>query len=615
MSYAAVTVAGVGVASGDAIISASPTWETTGAAPQLTVVLSDRDRRLQDSALLLGAQSPTPLHLGDVITAQYAGTRWVATALDPGSTPTVTFEHWIAARLRGESGPFSSAAGQSGPQVARTLLTLSGRAPWRTVCPEASGRRPPVLDARSVLAERETVAERDVQRAPGFPDGAVLRIGWPAPGHPADREQRRILALAMSIADEERAGPKARLSLWCMLSVESAAKNLRGGEGTSSGVGQVTRETAQAIGIDPRNAERVIREYLRKGFGRYRPDGAIALERKHPSWSAGQIAQACQQSAYPGRYDSVAAQGRAGIKLWGGGSRGPERDSGRSSFQLDQGVTFWEYAGTLASSSGRARFVGQNAGEDALYWIAESELASSRPYVTVTPQDTGAILTPGQLDELRNVEKLSVQLAMPWDRCGEVVGRRISVAGYGVYSGEYVAEKVSAGSDPRWVSVELSKPRNPGKVAASTQGRTSPSRSGTSATAAGSVPERVQRVKTYIDGVTRKRGAYLWGGAGPDRFDCSGFASAVGKVAGIVSGRLTTATFESWGQSGEGEYLTFWVRETGVPERSHMYVTVKERGTLRVAEAGGVRGAPTGWRGPESPARRAGFKPRHAEGW
>jgi hypothetical protein len=208
---------------------------------------------------------------------------------------------------------------------------------------------------------------------------------------------------------------------------------------------------------------------------------------------------------------------------------------------------------------------------------------------------------------------------MPWAAAGQIIGRNIAVADYGIYSGTYLATKVGPGKSGRWCAVELEKPRNPLKKAL---GGTSTDTAGlgagagvTSLTATSSVPEKVQRVKNYIDGVTRKKGLYLWGGAGPDRFDCSGFASAVGKVMGVVSSRLTTGPFSTFGEAGEGQYVTFWVRETGVPTTSHMYVTVKEGGRLRVAEAGGIRGAPTGWRGSESAARRAGFKPRHAKGW
>lgn len=611
-----LTVRGVGVAEGDAVVSMVPTWSVTD-APQLTVTLSDANRRLQDSALLYGGEDDfSRKPLGDVITARYAGTDWVATALEPGRTPVVTLTHAIAAELLATTGPFSAAATMARPKVAESLLTLRGKARWETIIPEADGKKPPILDSTVVTRAISTQAERDKKRGSGFSANASFKIATKT----ANVAQKRILSTALSICDSRKAGPKARLALVEALIVESRCRNIGYGDATSKGVLQVLASTAQSLSLDPMDVEAVIREFLSDGFGKHRPNGAIELERKHPSWSAGQIAQACQQSAHPGRYDAAGSEARAIVKAWssGDGSLDDTLSEARSSFQVGADANFWETSGTLATDVNRWRFIGQNPDGEALYWIAQTVVAQSRPYVVVDRSDTGVILTPGTVDDLRNVEKLSAQIMVPWSQAGFLVGRCVQVAGYGTLDGSYIAVKTTAGKDSRWVAVDLERPRNPLKRSLSQTGSVVDPSSGsgrTSMTSSGSAPEKVQRVKNYIDGVTRKKGSYLWGGAGPDRFDCSGFCSAVGKVAGIVNGRLTTSTFNSWGQAGEGEWLTFWVRETGVPERSHMYATVKENGRLRVAEAGGIKGAFTGWRGAESPSQRAGFKPRHAPGW
>lgn len=622
MADRTLTIKGVGVARGDAVVSMTPSWDTTG-APQLTVVLSDRDRRLQDSALLFGGTPGAKTPLGDLIAAEYAGTQWVATALEPGRTPTVTLEHYIASDRRGRTGPYSSAGTQSPGKVAKALLTLGSKGRWRVVCPEADGQKPPILDAKTVSQQADQQAQRDEQRAPGFPDSASFRIGWPAPGRVANREQKRVLATAMSVADELAAGPLARLALVLALSVESAARRLSYGDSSSTGPLQLLVETARGLGISANDVEAICRIFLKDGFAKYAPKGAIELERAHPDWTAGRIAQTCQGSKFPDRYDSVAPQGRIIVKAWSGSTSTLDASSGgKQSFQIDDGTTFWDASGTLASERNRRRFIGQNGSSEAVYWLAESVLAKARPYVTATPYDLGTILTPGTIDELRNIEKLSCQLQLPWDQAGQVIGRNITVADYGVYNGTYLAVKASAGKDGRWVNVDLEKPRNPLKKAISTATVTGTVAAGagsrTSMTATSAVPKKVQRVKNWIDSYTARKTLYLWGGghggfAGP--YDCSGFGSAVGHVAGIVSTPMATGAFSTWGLAGEGEWLTFWVHETGVDDQSHMYVTVKQPGGLRVAEAGGIRGAYTGWRGPESPARRAGFEPRHAQGW
>jgi hypothetical protein len=75
-----------------------------------------------------------------------------------------------------------------------------------------------------------------------------------------------------------------------------------------------------------RNVEGSARAFLKRGFtGR---GGAIALARGNPGWSAGNVAQAVQGSAYPDRYDEVSGEADRIIRAWGGASSSGASDTG-----------------------------------------------------------------------------------------------------------------------------------------------------------------------------------------------------------------------------------------------------------------------------------------------
>lgn len=602
-----VFIAGVGVADGDEIIKVSPSWSFD--APVLTVTLADRQRRMQYApALAPGGTTP----LGDIITAEHAGTRWLCTSITPGAQPVGTFEHWISATLRGKLGPVTAAANVNRPQFNKSLLSLQGRAKWRTVVTDASGRKPPVLDAKTVSQVREQEAARDAVRAPGFAKDASFKIG----GQAASPAQKRVLATALSVADDEDAPPRAVLALVCALIVESRAQNLSYGDSTSKGPLQLLASTAQGLGVSANDVAAVCRLFLRDGYWKYRPDGAIALSRKHPAWSAGQIAQACQGSAFPDRYDQARGEARAVIAAWSG-SATTEAEPGeeRETFAVGADESYWDHTRTSAEAVYRRRFI---AAGNVVYWEAESTLAKSRPYLTLTPFQTGCILMPGTLDERRNIDKLSASLLLPATACGDAIGRAVAVADYGSLSGTYVVEKAARSTrNDRMIQVDLVRARNPlRKAPGQSAGTASVAGTGsTSVTTTAGVPAKVGKVKAFIDRTTAKKQGYLWGGQGAGPYDCSGFASAVLQSVGLLGARLNTTGLVAWGKPGQGKWLTVWVRETGVDELSHCYVTVTIGGRVRVAEAGGIKGALTGWRGAGSPARRSGFVPRHAEGW
>src|SRR6266540_3019875 len=107
-------------------------------------------------------------------------------------------------------------------------------------------------------------------------------------------EQRRNIALARALS--RGYGPRVRKSLLEAMAVESSFRNLHYGDRDSQGVLQQRPSTGWG---PPGNAETDIRQYL---------DRAGALAQRGFRGTAGQLAQAVQRSAFPGRYDQRAQE-------------------------------------------------------------------------------------------------------------------------------------------------------------------------------------------------------------------------------------------------------------------------------------------------------------------
>lgn len=299
------------------VADAPISWDIES-APSFSLTVPDPRRLL----------TPGPGTLGDAASELIAtvwGRAWrvTETSRDEDSVG-LTLEHRGIAGLRSFTGKFSASADVSRPLFAQQLWKRSraGNPSDVLYCalvnPEASGYVPPPLK------DAATQKKRDVHLAPGFKSGVKFKVK-PGPNYATD-EQKKVLAVALSVADELKAPRNARLALLCALIVESEAKNLTTGDGTSTGTLQVLAKTARAYGVDPMNEEQCVRVFLQHGFTStpQSPNGAINLARKNPSWTPGQIAQACQGSQ-PNVYQTFLPEAKAILAAWTGSSSGDLR--------------------------------------------------------------------------------------------------------------------------------------------------------------------------------------------------------------------------------------------------------------------------------------------------
>lgn len=436
-----------------------------GEAPKLSLVVPDARRLLVASPGLLGDRDAD-------IFAVVGGRRWrVTEVIRDEMSLGLTVEHRGVHAMRQERGPLAAAKGVSRAQFAQMLWRRSrgGRVGGELYVPleipEASGKKPPLLVAQAPVRDRSAQTRRDAEAAPGFKPGVKLKIK----GQVADSAQMAVLRSAMTVCDAENAPLLARQALAAALIVESTARNLTYGHSTSTGPLQLLAATAQALNVSARDVPAVCRLFLRDGFWRQRPKGAIELARLYPGWTLGKIAQECQGSAHPNRYDQVAGEARAIVAAWSG-TAGPAVDDvqeTQSSFKVAEDGNYWETFKALAEDTGRRAY----ATLDRLYWLADSQVMRQRPAVDLYRRAPGVLAGPTwTADANLKVDTATVTLAIPDADAWALSGRTVTISGEGPADGTWLVAKWSRGSQAdRSVQVELERPR-PVKKASSSGG-------------------------------------------------------------------------------------------------------------------------------------------------
>ena len=128
-----------------------------------------------------------------------------------------------------------------------------------------------------------------------------------------------VLLTVKHAADARQVSARVRLATYEAAWVESHANNLHCGDRDSLGVFQQRPSAGWGTPAQILNVTYATNKFL---------DRAVPVAAAHSSWSAGQVAQAVQVSAFPDRYDQSAAKARSLI------SRAATLDSGSSAWPL-----------------------------------------------------------------------------------------------------------------------------------------------------------------------------------------------------------------------------------------------------------------------------------------
>lgn len=191
---------------------------------------------------------------------------------------------------------------------------------------------------------KQNIAEVEEDEAEA--KGLSTSDGLTVKGVKATREQLKNMETVLTVCDRLRAGERATLAalVACIQEPIPPFTNDTDGDADSEGILQVRRSTAinitprtvidprtgQTHGavqrddtgpiapgtLDPRDIKGVIRVFLLRGF--WGKGGAIQIAAKNPDMEVGEIAQQCQGSAYPDRYQQWAVEAGAILDAWGG---------------------------------------------------------------------------------------------------------------------------------------------------------------------------------------------------------------------------------------------------------------------------------------------------------
>jgi cell wall-associated NlpC family hydrolase len=522
-----------------------------------------------------------------------------------GTVFTIPLEESAIANLRELKGPKKVQARRGQPDevtcaefVISLIEEVKPRIPWH--CPQLHEKQPIRTKAQGDAAKTDAKANRD--HGIGDVDGLEVK------GEKATKEQIDIGDRALRTAESYSAPNPVLLAVMEALIVESGLGAF------SSNYMQIEPESVSGFDGNPNNIEEAVVGFL-KG---YEPTatGALAYYRAHPDAKPHEIAQAVQRSSAgdpsngAGNYGTWEEEAQKWLDAFGGGDLGGE-DTQAFYFEVDKDEDYWEAIKRLAKERNwRAFFV---AGR--FFFIDELELARGIVRLAITREPGEARpSTPGvedvDFDYNRN-KPITTATVYAWAKEWSVPpGGVITIAGYGPVSvgfggppprhgqkaaissnrkaatgegrGRYLVESIEGAltgdAEARLLTIKVRKPTAPlGEPANETTSSSSGKGAGGNATA--------QRVLEFCEGEVGK--PYEWGAFGPDSYDCSGFVSKALNVGGFLEGRLTTSGLASWGEAGEGEFITVHDKVgTGSARTEHVLIEVLGE----IFECGGMSG-------------------------
>jgi hypothetical protein len=559
-----------------------------------------------------------------------------------GATLALTFEDRIVSWLRLNWSPRKA----SSTQMTRAEFILSlvqeikagGGIPF--VCPQLHVKQPVAIESST---NKVTPAQRSVALGQGLAAGQKLTIK----GAPANADQLANAERVLDVANSLKASDRATVALLEACTVESLFTNptTPSADGYGSrGILQVRDVTGSAMHISNTDIEQCANAFLTRGFTG--AGGAIVLAAKNPSWTTGQVAQAVQGSAYPGRYDLYLREALTMLTTYKGEPAGAKQTTFTSTAITKANPVTYQRGGTTGAKETSWDCMQRLAGEvnwrcfvvdGRLYYASETTLLQQKPQLIISEDVLGIDGIDFDIDNGK--ENSDVTITARASRWGVDPGSVVELYDCGPADGRWLVKEVSRGLFDAEATITLKRvtvplPEKPDTTATAATNASQPFGQTPGLGMAGGSP--VARAWAAATAITAKRYPYVWGGGHahcgtPDHgqsghadsagtivvagvgYDCSGSTCAVlasaemGYTLGApadVSGTIAA----KWGEPGEGQYLTVWANPDHVFMIFHTPQGDKHFGTGFLGKS---------WSGPGfSPELHttAGFTPRHWKG-
>lgn len=547
-------------------------------ASRLTMEIDDPDRVILESGVLAkssrgrvrrGLEEAPWQRIGKVQLA-WEGTFWrLAGAPFEGSKLTLEWEPEVIVKLRAHREHFRQqrTSYYSQADFIAQVLRKAG-VPVSVLFDQ--GRRLPVKDDD----------DRDSKARPGRRGISLNARLFGISGTPLGRDRIRNANRALRQAVKDGAGERATLALIeaCLVEAPDFA-NPTGGDSSSVGILQLLDthlNGSTSTNGGRRDIELVVHLFLTQGFTGQ--GGAIALARSHPDWSPGRIAQACQGSAFPDRYEQQRENAEAILEAFGGTER---TVTVRRHYTYHAGnhagvkEDWFESVQRLADEIDYRCFESQGR----FYFGSDVDLLRSQPVIALVerwkqsdPLGTFEVgqFESGEWDYGHRASSLKFTAAMPderaqrgtelrFNRWSFAPGHVADVRRMGPYTGRWLVFEIRQGITDELATFTLTKPSPPKpEPAARTSTITAPDPE-----SGGTFRDRIiaackrayEQRSAYHYVMTRPYGPLF--GPRPRNFDCSSFVAAVYKHAGVKDPN-------GLGYSGQGYTGTLWAHGTRV---------------------------------------------------
>lgn len=424
--------------------------QTMKGATQLTLSMVDRDLEALQSGLF-----------GERVKLALDGVPFRLTEISLVDTDLLqaVFEHELIAEMREHTKPMHAKRGTVTRAQFILMMLKELSTPYVYVSPELTKAQPvekkkPTKPSLASVGRNSGLAKGSltVKHVPvSAPQLAVLTQALSAASGTPGPTTLSLEALVVALIQENTVSnpdPGEPGDRGCLSMIDSTVKGIQKQDGKGT--------------INPYDIAEVCEHFMEAGF--YGQGGANALARAHPGWSPGQVAQACQGSAFPTAYDQWKAEAKNIVKAFGSedgsftvgtasataggtaiyeftrGQPGKPEDSYTAALRLANEV-LWRFF-----------VVGRKSGKQAVYFADDDRLIKAAPRYLIDPQTVGVKKLTFDCEVggrtvvhrgIRQPKPSEAQLTVMMDRWDAPPGCVIELADYGPGDGKWLVDSMN----------------------------------------------------------------------------------------------------------------------------------------------------------------------------